>query len=139
MHCAVPSFAEIQEQERKRVASIAPPPPATPSGPPPTWSHAPPRASVMAERGQPDRGRVQEPQKKAAQPVAPFKAAAPRTAAQKLAAPKASRPAVAKPAEVRLSMQARCFASVWLLSGSGPLAKSILLCQIMLYAVISPP
>lgn len=97
---AVPSFAEIQEQERKRVTANAPPPPAVPSGATPTWSHAPPRSSVTAERGQPDRGRPQELQKKAAQPVPPSRAAPPRTAAQKPAAPKAPKPLAAKPVEV---------------------------------------
>ena len=104
---AAPSFAEIQEQERKRVTAHAPPPPATPSGANPTWSHAPARPSVTAERGQSDRGRVQEAQKKAAQPAAPSRAVASKPPAQKPAAPKTARPAAAKPVEVRAFMQAQ--------------------------------
>ena len=68
----------------------------------------------MAERGQPDRVRAQEPHKRAAQPVAPSRAAAPKTAAQKLTGPKAPRPAASKPAEVRLVMRPHRLTSVWL-------------------------
>ena len=95
----MPSFAEIQEQEKKRVSNTAPPPPPNPSGAPSSWQNTQPRASLLAERISRDVSKGQEPARKT---IVPVKPAAPKLLASKQ--PVAAKPArtAAKPAEVSI-------------------------------------